>query len=73
VKLEFIQKVELSEAQVQKIIGEYVADVLGISDHVIGVESKTGSRVVGYHTDEHDEIYFDGITVTFHRKVEVKK
>ena len=69
-KFELIQKVELSAAQVQKIVADFVKDHLDIESPMIEVENKTGTRTVGHQMNEHQEFYFDGMTVSFNKRID---
>lgn len=73
-KLEWTQNIELSSAQVQKIVMNHVLEVLGEKESFgknfksIEIETKLGSREVGQFTNERTEHYFDGMIVTMNGK-----
>lgn len=70
-KFEVVQKVEFSEVQIQKLLADFVKEHLPLNgDEVIEVVSKTGTRLVGHQMNEHEEAYFDGMTISFKKRID---
>ena len=62
--LELTQKIELTEAQVQMIVGNFVREHFGVGDKIVEIKTNVRSHLVGFGQNEHEEVRFEGMTVT---------